>query len=358
MSTDDETEDELRRIAKSSEAKIRENLQHMNSKKEIRANEARQLESNAGVDVGALKEAATAFSEAGLHDETNRVLKRILELVPNDPSSIYYNTKYMAATYREQGTLANNLDELIKEYSRLYEFPDFISSADDSIEYILYECGQHERAIPYQRKGYERDPGSIANKLVHSLYECGHYEEALKVCRSETYLCLFPETRALYANLLEMIGKTRQSRTIRFNHDFSVYILEYQKNKVPEPELVRRLNHLAKHEREVLRTLYNAREKKKSYEQALKEMNDPVFARRLDPMFFTMEEIKSLEESALLKLGVSAEGYQKFILEQANHSDAIEKDFDQKRQKLLKEKYPDLLQPDETMDEEDWIDRW
>lgn len=360
MPTEDH-EDEIGKIAKYSslsEAQRKENLQQIRRQQERRAKEAQQLESDAGFDVATLRKAATAYSEARLPDDRNRVIRRILELVPNDPSAIYYNAKYNVATYREQLTLKAHLEEMVTEYSRLYEFPEFVSSADASIEYILYECDEHERAIPYQQKLYDSGTMSIANKLLHSLYECGRYEEALKVCRSETFGGLSPENRARYANLLEMIGKTRLARTIRFNLDFSVFILEHHENKAPTPELVQKEKQLSRYEREVLQTLYHARENKKNYDQALAEMNDPVFSRRLDPRTFNMEEIKRLEESALNKLGVSAADYVSYLRERSEHRAAVAKDFDQKRQKLLREKYPDLLEPDETIDEEDWVDRW
>ncbi len=328
-----------------SESQIRENLRQSKLHKEEQAKDGRNLESIARCDVELLKKAAAAYFAAGLPDDRNRVVKRILEIVPNDPEALYQNLNYVYA--RLSGSLKDSLETLIAEYSKLYEFPEYASYADESIEHMLYECGEYERAIPYQKKLGATVEGQYANKLAHSLYECGRYQEALELFRSGSYLNFSLENRERYAHVLEIFGKKRKARRMRFHIDEMQILLEMTEKEPPKPDVINKQLLFSGHERSVLSTLFHPGLKKESYENAQKRLNTCAKT-------FTIDEIKTIEQSALEFLGVTSAEYHRIVTDdyyliRVPHK----KEIDRRRRQLMEEKYPDLLEHDESDEEEE-----
>ncbi|MBX9573193.1 MAG: hypothetical protein K2X77_30120 [Candidatus Obscuribacterales bacterium] len=346
MASEDEVIKGLQERSFLSEAELKENFLKNRMFKEKRAQEGAHLESIAGDDLDVLKQALSAYTEAMLPKDQNRIVERILKIAPHDPSAICAHAGALTVSFQDAGTLRHNMEVLIAEYSKLCEFADFRTLADKSIALILYDCGEYERALLYLRRLDLEDP-ALRDRLAHSLCETGRFQEAFELFQSFSYLDFSIENRGRCADVLEMFGKVRQARRLKFSLDRLNLAIELRETEPPEPEMIRKHTKLGGFEHEVLATLYDPRkEKKLSYEEALAELNRAL--RPLTLKTFSIDEIKEIEEAALNRLGASSgEEYHQIVKNYYHHvQKPRSQEHDRRLKKLLDEKYPDLLEPD------------
>lgn len=339
-----------------SEAEIRESLKQSKLHKENRANHGRYLESVADSNLDLLRQAVIAYSEAGLYDDKNRMVKRILKIAPDDPRAIYENTKHLSGTLRKQGLVKENLELLLAEYLRLYNYPEYTEAADRSIEYILFECEEYERAIPYLQRLFEINPAVYANRYTECLYKVGRYVEALKAFRVVSFMHYSEESQERYAHVLEIAGRARDARRLRHHIEHSRILQEIIERQPPQPELARRRLQLPRPESEVLDALYNPKFEKLGFERARDKLNGNP-ERRYDRRTFTADDVKQIEQSALEHLALTEEEYRRINIEYLNSVEPFIKENELRQRKLLEEKYPDLLDPQETDNLEDEEDQ-
>jgi tetratricopeptide (TPR) repeat protein len=325
------------------EAEIRESFSKNRLFKKKRASEGRHLESTAGDDIGLLQQAYHAYTEAMLSDDQQRILERILELDPNNADAIYYHTKSLEVKFFLEGTLKENGEMLVAQYSKLFGFAQYIDEADKSLGFLLYNMGELERAIPHLRRSILIDP-SQRNMLAHSLYDTGRLKEAYELFLLNDYQDFTLENLVRYAQLLDMFGKTRKARKIRFYVDETNLGKEIAEGSIEIPSILLKRGYLGEYEDEVLRTLYRpGAQAKRDYSEVLAALNWKlrIFG---PPKTFTIDEIKEIEERALSQLGVTADEYQRTVQEYYQMTLPRKGEFERRRKQLLHEKYPDLLE--------------
>ncbi len=136
---------------------------------------------------------AMLYERQGKYQEFERLMKRIIELDPNNANA--YNS--LGYTYADQNRNLDEAEDLLERALELDPGNPFIL---DSVGWYLYRTGDYEAALEYLQRSYNQMPSAdVAAHLGEVLWVSNRPEEARRVWRAG--MAKDPQNEALLRTL-------------------------------------------------------------------------------------------------------------------------------------------------------------